>query len=476
MTSSSPTKAKSAEDTGAQTVWFHYGQNQDVFQDCELLDEEEEEEQAFATPLAEGTPALSYYAPRPLDAVKAFFGWQSKENVPDIEHVDEAERRGKRENLAPTPTFEDSVGQIATADDDTTLEGSGCFEKRSPYWVEGWRPRSYVLKDSKLTYYNAQRPDRPMGTLDFKLVQFEVHCWWSKGDEAKGQMCRTCDVCDQDSAPDDFYTVFLKPQKYPNKIFAFRGPSQEIKRLASKLATLAKTAWLSWSPRDESSIVTMKNFWRYPYVREIDFLQRAESGDILLFRGKDRRSALTRTVSGFAYYDHVAVLLRVRGSRVVILEATGNDGVSVVAWSSFKEWGWHTCYDRLVYRKVFFQRTSDKLNRLEDFVKGQLGVRYGLTLNKILKRKLSREFDGQGEEISCATPQEEDMSPGKDRNFFCSELVAACLKRCGVLSGARASAQYWPGSFSQWSPNPLPLHKNVYIGAEEKIIYSDESY
>mmetsp|Transcript_137907 Transcript_137907/g.239755 ORF Transcript_137907/g.239755 Transcript_137907/m.239755 type:complete len:474 (-) Transcript_137907:75-1496(-) len=471
MMSSGPKSPSAGEGAGEQTVYFHCGENQEIFEDCELFDEEAE--QAYAAQDLEGAPELSYHAPRPLDALKVFFGWQSKNDELDVKPVDEAERRGKREGLAQT--YEDSVGEFATPDDESmTLEGSGFFEKRSPYWVEGWRPRSYVLKDSRLMYFNAQRPDRPMGTLDFKLVQFEVHCCWSMAEEAKGQMCRTCDVCD-DSAPEDFYSVFLKPKQYPNKIFAFRGPSKEIRHLANKLATLAKTAWLPWSPRGENPTVSVKNFWRYPFVRETDFLQRAESGDILLFRGKDRRSAFTRTVSGFAIYDHVALVLRTRGSRVVILEATGSDGVNVVPWSSFKEWGWHACYDRLAYRKVFFVRTADKLNRLEGFVKSQLGVRYSLTLNKIFKRKLSREFDAQGSEISCPNQtDDDDMLPGEDSNFFCSELVAACLKRCGVLAGARASAQYWPGSFSQWSPNPLPLHEDIYIGAEEKIIYSDE--
>ena len=61
--------------------------------------------------------------------------------------------------------------------------------------------------------------------------------------------------------------------------------------------------------------------------------------------------------------------------------------------------------------------------------------------------------DGAGE------AREQDTS----RTFFCSELVAACLKRCGVLAGARDSAQFWPGSFSQHCTEALPLHPKASL-------------
>ena len=36
--------------------------------------------------------------------------------------------------------------------------------------------------------------------------------------------------------------------------------------------------------------------------------------------------------------------------------------------------------------------------------------------------------------------------------FFCSELVACCLKRLGLLSLELPSTNYWPGSFSTENP------------------------
>jgi len=36
--------------------------------------------------------------------------------------------------------------------------------------------------------------------------------------------------------------------------------------------------------------------------------------------------------------------------------------------------------------------------------------------------------------------------------FFCSELIACCLKRLGLLDPTVPSTQYWPGQFSTENP------------------------
>ena len=35
----------------------------------------------------------------------------------------------------------------------------------------------------------------------------------------------------------------------------------------------------------------------------------------------------------------------------------------------------------------------------------------------------------------------------EDKTFFCSELVAACYKRIGILPEEISAATYWPGSY-----------------------------
>ena len=52
-----------------------------------------------------------------------------------------------------------------------------------------------------------------------------------------------------------------------------------------------------------------------------DFLKIADTGDLLLFRGKSIITKIQRTLT-MSEYDHVALLLRYSSGRLVILEAT----------------------------------------------------------------------------------------------------------------------------------------------------------
>jgi len=249
--------------------------------------------------------------------------------------------------------------------------------------------------------------------------------------------------------------------------------------LAAKLAGLAAESSDS-APATEQAVVSLQNFWRYPFLPERDFARRAESGDLLLFRGKDTPARLQRAATG-ALYDHVALLLRTSAGKLALLEATGRHGVNILSWEHFTAKRWQRCYAWLAYRKVYFGRTAEQLLSLQEYVASVLGQPYGLTVAKLLDRTLSEAFDEQGRCVSSptraggggASPAREESREEGLRSFFCSELAAACLKRCGVLAGARASTRYWPGSFSQHSPEPLPLQEHAYVGEEQVLLFDD---
>merc|ERR1712217_605163 len=112
-------------------------------------------------------------------------------------------------------------------------------------------------------------------------------------------------------------------------------------------------------------------------------------------------------------------------------------------------------------------RSNVQLHALRAYISRVLGQPYSLTAAKLLTRSNSKAYDEDGGLVSDHAGVEggsgESAEAEEMRSFFCSELCAACLKRCGVLKGAKASTKYWPGSFSQHSPEQLPLQDSAYI-------------
>ena len=61
--------------------------------------------------------------------------------------------------------------------------------------------------------------------------------------------------------------------------------------------------------------------------------------------------------------------MRHRKGHLIIFEATGDLGVSLTDWKDFIENKWDELYDKIVYRKMYFERTNERLEALESFIK-----------------------------------------------------------------------------------------------------------
>jgi len=493
------------------SVFYHGPEEGDDFVDQSNLDDddEEDEEDEFEETEDTSVPLLSRFRRQAaVNGMLQAFGVSRPANASQedndelayrVKHCGQDAQSSMTDDRAHADTISDTQrSNLASSRGKTFQDGTltGIFQKRSPWWVEGWRARTYVFRDGKLLYFDPNFPDKPLGVLNMALVRFELHCFWKDVDdqdaekveettqvpqsqEDEASLKRSCECCDT-SAPASWCTFYLKPMLFPKKVFAFRGPQSEIRELTARVAE-ALDAKASPSNNDikslnrEKMVVSLKNFWRFPFLTEAEFTRRACSGDIILFRGKDKRAKLQRAATG-SLYDHVGLLLRNSNGELVILEALGMTGVSYLRWSVFMARRWHTCYDWIAVRRVYFQRSPKQIASLQSYVRSVLGHKYGLTVKKLLSRELSDEFDENGDCLSSADPakaQSANDTAEDGRTFFCSELVAACLKRCGVIAGNKSSTCYWPGSFSQSCSERLPLQEHARIGEEQLIVFSD---
>jgi hypothetical protein len=62
-------------------------------------------------------------------------------------------------------------------------------------------------------------------------------------------------------------------------------------------------------------------------------------------------------------------LLRYSSGHLVVFEAIGETGVTLTDWADFIDYKWHLHYEKIVYRKLYCERTTDLLEKLEQFIK-----------------------------------------------------------------------------------------------------------
>lgn len=276
---------------------------------------------------------------------------------------------------------------------------SGWLEKKTTGFVKRWIPRYFLLERQELKYYYKEDLKKFGGVLNFNVVTAEVEVKKNKlmitALGGKRDFCLRAES--KKDAVDWAYaiSVHINSAKGKNTVFAV----------------------------SEKSL-----YWKFPRISEEDFKFTACTGDILLFRGNDTISKIQRVITA-SQYDHVAFILKYSSGKLALLEATSAEGVSILSWEEFKFYRFETLYERLIYRKLDFDRDNDALNSLENFIFKVNGKKYRISAGKLLTKKFDKE-------------------PENKRGFFCSELVAMALKAIKVLPPKPPASRYWPGDFS----------------------------
>lgn len=195
--------------------------------------------------------------------------------------------------------------------------------------------------------------------------------------------------------------------------------------------------------------------WKFDNISEKQFLEQADTGDILLFRGSHAGAKITRISTG-SHFDHIAMVLKFESApeEVYFVEATGNNGVSLNKWQYIKPHiGKDKFYEKIVIRHVDFDRGGKMVKNLEKFLGEVVGLKYGISSSKLLRQKtvIKSELD-QNELIDA------------DRTFFCSELVAKAYKLLGIMVDDDVScALFYPHHFSSRGDSFLNLTEGTKI-------------
>ena len=139
--------------------------------------------------------------------------------------------------------------------------------------------------------------------------------------------------------------------------------------------------------KNQRPALGLKKPWKFDNMSEQQFLSRADTGDILLFRGRNAGSSIIRGYTG-SHFDHVAMVLKFESQpdEVFLVEATGNMGVSLNRWQYLRPHiGADKFYDKLILRHIQFDRGDKMVNNLEKFLGEAVGLKYGLSGNKLMR-------------------------------------------------------------------------------------------
>jgi len=170
------------------------------------------------------------------------------------------------------------------------------------------------------------------------------------------------------------------------------------------------------------------------------YLQKAQTGDVILFRTVGLLSSSLRVITT-CEYDHVAMVVALPSNWedistwedasttycTYLLEASG-DGVEVYRLRNRLR-AWSLCDAQVVKRSLIYNRGEEFEKATFNFAKGVRGKKYGFRVTEIMRKKSYDDLDERS-------------------SFFCSELVASFFKKVGLFPAEKAANAYYPSTFS----------------------------
>ena len=121
-------------------------------------------------------------------------------------------------------------------------------------------------------------------------------------------------------------------------------------------------------------------------VSHIDFENLADTGDILLFQTKNVAAKIQRLVTR-SEYDHIALILRYNSGKVVLYESLRDQGVGICEWSKFLFNDWNKLYEKVIWRRLNFNKSSEFLSTLDDFVSQTIGKPFKINASKLFRKR-----------------------------------------------------------------------------------------
>lgn len=376
-------------------------------------------------------------------------------------------------------------------------------------WFSSWQWVWVVVHQTQIRWFSDPEDRDPLGILDFQLVACEVECLWESAffsqtepmacsqsepgpglplapisDNVKRQYCYGCNVPNSwglatwiQGNPaifrvcplnDDYALEFRAESEHDGekwiKALAANiraaeeqsGPSEARRQAVRSRSARSQVAGSDGGDERQTDKATASRWWQVTQIDLKKFEQIARTGDILLFRSPGNMPMLIRTASG-GCYDHVALILKLSGGTIALLESTGVQGVGLVTWEEFVARKWHLIYDELALRRVSFERTDVLITALQQWAISVLGKPYGITVGKLMERK----------SISAGGAKQ-------DGTFFCSELVAEALKVLKVIPRGTASSQFWPSTFESSQSMSIEMLPGCSFDEELVLQYQEE--
>lgn len=212
-----------------------------------------------------------------------------------------------------------------------------------------------------------------------------------------------------------------------------------------------------------------KSFYSFYFIKNTDFENVAKTGDILLFKGFDKKSKLQRLYTK-SEFDHVALLIRFNNV-LYFYDATNENGCKLKTFNEFFNRFCFLSFEKIVYRRLFINVNSNNINdQLNNVIQKNIQIKAEEFINLTKNKKYKINFGS----IFCGSKLKNYQKKNKwnvKKGFSCSSLVYSAFLHMGIINYDKNVNEILPGNFS--SKENMKLNERFVLLPELIIDFSN---
>jgi hypothetical protein len=212
-----------------------------------------------------------------------------------------------------------------------------------------------------------------------------------------------------------------------------------------------------------------KNFYKSYFIKFNDFENIAKTGDILLFKGFEKKAKFQRFFTK-SEFDHIAILIRINNI-LYLYDATYEMGCKLKTFHEFYSNFCFLAFDKIEYRRLFINNDSENIN---EQLNNEIQKNIQIKAEEFIKLTEKKKYDINLKAILCGSEIKNYQKKNKwniKKGFCCSSLVYSAYLHMGIIDCCKNVNEILPGHFS--SKTNMKLNERFILLPELIIDFSN---
>ena len=230
-----------------------------------------------------------------------------------------------------------------------------------------------------------------------------------------------------------------------------------------------------------------KNYFTKSFINVFNFINIANTCDILLFKSDSSSSKLQRCITK-GDFDHIILLVRTENN-LKLYDCIENEGMRLRNFTELFPFRYLN-YKKIVYRKLniniedmveyIHNNIIDKYENIDNYtienmspneIKNKYYEIMNAKLAYFIKNNSNAKYDFPYCKYLCKSKRTNNKYITKRKSFFCSELIAAVYMFCRIMDDKYDPFDYLPSEFSE--KGKITFINGFHLGPEIIIDFSN---